>query len=72
MGAKRLGERLREGVHTGMAERDRAAGVKDPTANPARRGKCERGKRLAHPAEMGPNGIGDPGHSAPSLRRTAL
>jgi hypothetical protein len=39
-------------------------------ADPARRGKDERGKRLAHSAEMRPQGIDDQGHSAPSLPRT--
>ena len=46
-----------------------AAGIEDPGADPAGRGKYERGQRLAHPAKMGPNGIGEPGHDAPSLPR---
>jgi len=63
---------LREGLHTGVAKRYNTASIEDTAADSARRGKDEGGQRLAHSAEMEANGIGNPGHSAPSLRRKAL
>jgi hypothetical protein len=68
LSAERFGQRLREGRRTGMADRNRAASVEDLGAGPARRSKGDRGNRLAHPAEMRPNGIGDTGHGALRLR----
>lgn len=68
LGAQRVGKHSRQALRTIVAERDYAPRVEGPCADPARRGKRDRGKGLAHPAEMGPNGIGDTGHGTPSLR----
>ena len=63
-------EGLREDRYTAVAERNPAAGVQHPGANPAGRGKYQRSQGLAHSAQLGPYRSAEPGHGAPSLRQT--
>jgi hypothetical protein len=58
-----------QGLHARVAKGNAASRVEDLGADAARRWKDERGKRLAHSAEMGAQGIGGLSQSRPSLRR---
>ena len=63
-----LGQGTRENRHAGIAERDAAARVQHAGTNPARRGKHERGKGVAHSSQLGPHRSAESHRAKPTLK----
>src|SRR5260370_40599562 len=65
--ALRFGKCLRKLTYARAAERNAIARVQHPGANPARRGKQQRGERLTHAAPRGTRRSRKPLHNTPGL-----